>query len=177
LYRPDFLSEDEERELVAGIGALEFAEVRMHGVVARRRVRHFGWLYGYDSARLAPGPPIPAFLLPTRERLAALAAVEPESLGEALITEYPPGAGIGWHRDAPAFGIVLAVSLLGGCRMRFRRGETGHWETTELELQPRSAYAIAGEARSKWQHGIPPAKSLRYSVTFRTLRSKRHSPG
>jgi alkylated DNA repair dioxygenase AlkB len=112
-------------------------------------------------------------LLPVRARLAGFAAVTPDELGEALVTEYAPGAGIGWHRDAPAFGIVAAVSLLASCRMRFRRGEVGNWETAELELEPRSAYLIAGEARSKWQHGIPPAKALRYSITFRTLRRMR----
>ena len=34
----------------------------MHGVVARRRVLHFGWSYTFDSARIAPGPEIPDFL-------------------------------------------------------------------------------------------------------------------
>jgi alkylated DNA repair dioxygenase AlkB len=151
---------------------LEFHEARMHGVVARRRVLHYGWLYSFDSFRVSPGPPIPDFLLGVRERLAEFAAVGPEELGEALITEYAPGAGIGWHRDAPPFGIVAAVSLVGSCRMRFRRGEVRNWETAEIELAPRSAYAITGEARSKWQHGIPPAKALRYSITFRTLRKQ-----
>jgi hypothetical protein len=30
---------------------------------------------------------------------------------------------------------------------------------------------LAGEARTKWQHHVPPAKSERYSITFRTLRN------
>jgi len=145
----------------------------MHGVVARRRVLHFGWSYAFDSARIAPGPEIPDYLLGLRERLGRFAAVAPEDLREALITEYPAGAGIGWHRDAPAFGIVAAVSLMAPCRMRFRRGETGQWETTEITLEPRSAYAITGVSRSGWQHSIPPTKALRYSITFRTLRRPR----
>jgi len=142
----------------------------MHGVVAKRRVRHFGWSYTYDSARIGPGPEIPEFLLPVRARLAGFASVAPDDLAEALVTEYPAGAGIGWHRDAPAFGIVAAVSLGSSCRMRFRRGKVGAWETAEETLAPRSAYAITGEARSGWQHGIPPAANKRWSVTFRTLR-------
>ena len=28
----------------------------------------------------------------------------------------------------------------------------------------------AGEARWSWEHSIPPAKELRYSITFRTLK-------
>jgi DNA oxidative demethylase len=150
--------------------------VRMHGVVAKRRVLHFGWSYTYDSARIAPGLEMPEFLVPLRARLAGFVSVAPEDLAEALVTEYPPGAGIGWHRDAPAFGIVAAVSLGSGCRMRFRKGKVGAWETTEAFLAPRSAYAITGESRSGWQHGIPATAGKRWSITFRTLRKRaRHN--
>jgi alkylated DNA repair dioxygenase AlkB len=89
---------------------------------------------------------------------------------EVLVTEYTPGAGIGWHRDAPMFGVVVGVSLLGACRFRFRRGKDATAETRAVELAPRSAYVLDGEARTLWQHSIPPARALRYSVTFRTLR-------
>jgi alkylated DNA repair protein (DNA oxidative demethylase) len=135
-------------------------------------VLHYGWHYSFDSFRVSPGPPIPGFLDDVRARLAGFASVAPEELAEALFTEYSSGATIGWHRDAPPFGIVVAVSLLAPCRMRFRRGKVRNWETTEITLDPRSAYAITGEARSKWQHSIPPTKALRYSITFRTLRKR-----
>lgn len=39
------------------------------------------------------------------------------------------------------------------------------------QLVPRSAYVMQGDIRWRWQHHIPPAKELRYSITFRTLRS------
>src|SRR5438105_3174246 len=123
LYEPEFLSAEEEGGLVAFVEGLDYGEVRMHGVVARRRVAHFGWSYGYESWKVAPGAEIPAGLLAVRARLAGFVGVEAEELAEALVTEYPAGAGIGWHRDAPAFGIVAAVSLGSNCRMRFRRGE------------------------------------------------------
>ncbi len=172
LYRPDFLSPAEERELLGAVAPLELGEFRMRGVAAKRRVLHFGWSYGYESPRIEEGPSIPDFLMPLRNRLAGFAGVEPDNLAEALITEYTPGAGIGWHRDAPMFGLVAAVSLSGACRMRFRRGATGEWQYREQELAARSAYVISGEARSEWQHSIPPAKALRYSITFRTLRRR-----
>jgi hypothetical protein len=44
-------------------------------------------------------------------------------LAEMLVTTYPAGAGIGWHRDAPQFGVVIGVSVLGACRFRFQRGD------------------------------------------------------
>jgi alkylated DNA repair dioxygenase AlkB len=62
------------------------------------------------------------------------------------------------------------VSLASTARLRFRRGSTRRWTTWDLDLPPGSAYVLAGEARSKWQHSIPPVKALRYSITFRTLR-------
>ncbi len=109
LYRPDFVGEDEERGLLDAISALTFAEVRMHGVVARRRVAHFGWRYGYESWRIGPGPPIPELLLPLRTRAAALLGVAPDALAEVLVTQYATGAGIGWHRDRAMYEDVVAI--------------------------------------------------------------------
>ena len=43
LYQPDFMSAAQERLLVADRAAT-FSEVRMHGVTAKRRVAHFGWI-------------------------------------------------------------------------------------------------------------------------------------
>lgn len=169
-YHADFVTEDEERELATRIGALAFNEIRMRGQVARRRTIHFGWLYGYESWRIEPGPPMPDFLLPLRERSAVLTGIEADTLAEVLVTEYPPGAGIGWHRDAPMFGTVVGVSLLATCRFRLQRGKGETRETRTLLLEPRSAYVLDGGARWQWQHSIPPMAALRYSITFRTLR-------
>src|SRR5437899_5245194 len=107
LYHADVLSEAEEDDLAARLAALGFLAVEMRGQVARRRTAHFGWVYGYESWRITPGPPLPEFLLPLRARVATLAAVEPAALAEILVTEYPAGAAIGWHRDAPQFGVVV----------------------------------------------------------------------
>ena len=173
VYHPDVLTGEEERGVLEGVQALAFNEVKMRGQVARRRTIHFGWTYGYETWRVEPGPPIPGFLLPLRARAAAIAGVAGDALAEVLITHYPPGAGIGWHRDAPAFGAVIGVSLLGACRFRFQRGRGAARETRTLLLEPRSAYLLDGDARWQWQHAIHPGKRERYSVTFRTLRGDR----
>jgi alkylated DNA repair dioxygenase AlkB len=140
-------------------------------------VLHFGWQYGYESWELTTGPPVPAWLLPVREQIGRLIHVAPERLEQVLITEYPPEAGIGWHRDAPMFGpTVVGISLLGYCRFRFQRKQGEAREVSEQLLAPRSAYLLGGPARSVWQHSIPPAKTLRYSITFRTVKPpQRHS--
>jgi alkylated DNA repair dioxygenase AlkB len=103
-------------------------------------------------------------------KAAALADREPEELVEALVQRYPAGSTIGWHRDAPAFDVVVGVSLLGAARLRFQRGKRERREVAEVLLEPRSGYVLAGEARRSWEHSIPPTKGDRYSVTFRTLR-------
>jgi alkylated DNA repair dioxygenase AlkB len=142
----------------------------MHGVTAKRRVAHLGWIYGYDSWKIAPGPPIPDMLQPLRERVATLINMTPPALEQALVTYYPAGAGIGWHRDAPMFGpIVIGVSLLGSCRLRFQRRTDQKRQVFEAPLEPRSVYILSGAARDVWQHSIPATKEPRFSVTFRTV--------
>lgn len=171
VYRPDFLAVDEEQALTTEIAAMDFSEVRFRDVVARRRVVHFGYVYDLDSHEMLPGPPLPVSLEGLRDRAATLVEVEPERLEEALVTEYQPGATIGWHRDAPAFGSrVVGISLGSACRMRFRRRRGESWETYAAVLEPRSVYVLGGAARSIWQHSIPAGRALRYSITFRTLR-------
>jgi alkylated DNA repair protein (DNA oxidative demethylase) len=176
-YRPAFLTDAEERDALAIIEQLPFEEIQFRGVVARRRVVHLGWLYDFDSRQLTPGPPVPPELEALRARAAALAELEVDRLEETLVTEYRPGATIGWHRDAPIFGSrVVGISLLGTCRMRFRRRRAEAWETYEQTLEPRSAYLLSGAARHSWQHSIPPTRQLRYSITFRTVRREAPHP-
>jgi alkylated DNA repair dioxygenase AlkB len=174
-YQPGFISTDEERDLLERIGALQFGDVRMHGVVARRRIVQYGHNYSFDSARVSAGADVPDFLRPLRARVAQFAGRAPEQFSEVLITEYPPGAPIGWHRDAPSFDIVAGVSLLSACRFRLRRYDrTGG--AISLEIEPRSIYVLAGPARSEWEHHIPPTPALRYSITMRTLRNRNRAP-
>jgi alkylated DNA repair dioxygenase AlkB len=172
LYYSGILTAEEELALVSGVRGLEFSAVEMRGQVARRRTAHFGWLYGYESWRITPGPPLPEFLLPLRARVAPLGNVDAAALVEVLVTEYPAGAAIGWHRDAPQFGDVIGVSLLSACRMRFQRGRGAERRTGAVTLEPRSAYVLTGEARQQWQHSIPAMRAPRYSITFRTLRTR-----
>ncbi len=172
-HEPDLLTGAEEAALLAAVAAYDYGAVVMHGRAALRTVRHFGVGYEYEPARVVPGDPLPPELLDLRERCAATAGVEPERLVEALVTRYPPGAGIGWHRDAPMFGsTVVGVSLLSPCVMRFQRRVGEERRVFELDLAPRSCYVLGGAARATWQHSIPAVPALRYSVTFRSLRSR-----
>ena len=171
VYEPEFLTEDQEARLLAFLDTVEFREVVMHGQAAKRTTKHYGYDYEYESRQVTPTEPLPPELTWVRDRCAALADLDPDALAEALLTRYPAGAGIGWHRDAPMFGAkVIGVSLGSACRMRFQRSAGGVRRVYALELEPRSAYVLGGAARSAWQHSIPATKALRYSLTFRTLR-------
>jgi alkylated DNA repair dioxygenase AlkB len=170
VYVPDFLTSEEEARLVEACSNLDFSEVRMHGQTARRTVRHFGLDYDYERWKVTPTDLLPESFEWLRERAAALVDRQPEELAEVLISRYPPGAGIGWHREAPMFREVVGISLASAARMRFQRGKGAGRETAAIELEPGSAYVLNGPARWQWQHSIPAAKNLRYSVTFRALK-------
>jgi alkylated DNA repair dioxygenase AlkB len=177
-YRNDFITRDEEASLAEEIARLEFSTFEMRGVVARRRVAFFG--RSYDAGG-AVTPPLPAFLLPLRVRVAVWADVDADAFAMALINEYRPGAPIGWHRDAPQYDIVAGISLLSSCRMKFRpyvrpgaRASTDRRRRTathEIDLERRSGYLMTGESRNAYEHHIPAMTTLRYSITFRTARS------
>lgn len=173
IYHPGLLEPDEERAFLLQIAALPFAPVEFRGFTAKRRAIHFGVGYDFADRAVTPAPPMPDYLIPIRQRAAAVADEAPDSFTEALVMEYSPGAVIGWHRDAPKFGpTVLGVSLGSAARMRFRcTGTDGEIERSSIMLAPRSAYVLKGDARSKWQHSIPAVQALRYSITFRTVRS------
>src|SRR5690606_12611354 len=170
-YRPGFLSEAEEAQLLEHIAALPLQEARYREWRARRRIVSYGGTYDFSRNELSPAGPIPAFLEPLRDRVAAWLAVAPDRLRHALIAEYRPGTQLGWHRDVPDFEAVAGVSLGAEARMRFRPYPPGPQRRAVLavQLETRSAYVMRGAARWRWQHAISPTKALRYSITFRTL--------
>lgn len=170
-YLPGFIGADEEQRLIEAITGLAFEPVVMHGVAARREVAHFGARYRFDGAALEPAPPPPAFLADACARAAAIARFPADAPIEILVTRYPPGAGIGWHRDAPPFGPSLAgLSLAAPCELRLRLEVPEGYRVYKTALAPGSLYVISGTARFRWQHAIPPVARLRYSITFRTVK-------
>jgi alkylated DNA repair dioxygenase AlkB len=171
LLEPEIMTETEEVGFLDVIKELPFGNFRMHGVDAKRHVVRFGALYVAGSAEMKPTYEFPFSLEPLRERAAARIGIPICVLSESLVTEYPAGAGIGWHRDSPPFGIVAGISFGGDCRMRFQRGEGERRETCTIKLPPRSLYVMSGSAREEWQHSIPPVKEPRWSITFRTLKT------
>jgi alkylated DNA repair dioxygenase AlkB len=174
VYAPDFLSAAEEAGLLEVIAALPFEEAKYKQYTAKRRTVSYGSQYDFGANRMLSAPPLPPFLYPLRERIAAWTGLAAERFVHALVSEYRPGVPLGWHRDVPHFEVITGVSLAGRCRMRLRpyrpEGEHRREDVRVLELAPRSAYIMRDAARWGWQHSVAPTKELRYSITLRTVR-------
>jgi alkylated DNA repair dioxygenase AlkB len=169
-YQPDLVTARDERELVARFEALPFKPFEFQGYLGNRRVVSYGWRYDFARQTLEKAEALPAFLSPLRAAVAAFSGHDPEAFQQALVLEYTPGAGIGWHRDRPQFQDVAGVSLMAPCTFRLRRKVGTRWERVSLIAAPRSAYLMTGPARTDWEHSIPAVDALRYSVTFRSFR-------
>ncbi len=165
-YYPNFITSEEEQELLTIIKDLSFSSFEMHGVEAKRKIIHYGMKYDFLNRSASSIGPIPEWLWDLKNRSEVLLG---KVIPQALVTSYPIGSAIGWHHDAPSFESLLGISLLNSCRFQLRRGEMRHWEKYEINLEARSAYVVRDEARWQWQHHIPPVKDQRYSITFRTI--------
>jgi alkylated DNA repair dioxygenase AlkB len=170
-YEADFLSAAEEAGLLGEIRKLPLAAAEYKQYTAKRRIMSYGGRYDFSANRLHAAQPIAAFLHPLRNRVAEWTGVPAERFTHALVSEYAQGTQLGWHRDVANFELVAGISLNSAARMRFRRyPPQPRARSIAIELAPRSIYRLQGEARWDWQHSVPPTPSLRYSITFRTLR-------
>ncbi len=168
-YVADIIDAAEEQALLQALQSLPFKEFEFHGFTGKRRVVSFGWRYNFNGAGLQKTVDMPPFLLKMREKAAAFAQVAASDLQQVLVTEYRPGAAIGWHKDRSVFGDVIGLSLLSPCLFRFRRKAGPKWDRASLPIEPRSIYLLRGPSRHAWEHSIPAVKELRYSLTFRNV--------
>ncbi|NYJ10904.1 alkylated DNA repair dioxygenase AlkB [Rhizobium leguminosarum] len=168
-YQPDIVPKDVQSDLLRELQQLPLKPFDFHGFEGKRRVIPYGWKYDFDTQQVRRTEDIPPFLVPIRSIAAAFAGIVPDQLQQALITEYAPGAPIGWHRDKNVFGRIVGISLLSACTFRLRRRAGDKWERVSVMAEPGSAYVLSGPARSEWEHSIPPVDQLRYSITFREI--------
>ncbi len=172
LYRPDFITVEEEELLLAFIEAQPLTHARggtSGEYEAKRRHINFGW--NFEGEKLIPGPALPRFLQRFSHRIEKWLDLPRGRVAEALVNEYTPGSALGWHRDNEPFEHVVGISLAGWVKMRFRplSGPRIAKNVITLDLEPRSIYVMQGDVRWKWQHSVAASRALRYSITFRTL--------
>ena len=142
-HKDEVLSPDRECVLVGQFAQLPFKEFEFQGFLGRRRVVSFGWRYDFSMRELRKADEIPDFLLHLRVTATESAGLDASRFQQVLVTEYSPGAGIGWHKDRPEFEHVIGVSLLSPCLFRLRRKRGNGWERASIELQPLSSACLS----------------------------------
>lgn len=177
-YFPDFLSEKDETTLLKEISKIELHKFLFQGYEAKRKVASFGYDYRFDQRALTIGKPIPLAFNSLIKKVASHLSLSFNDFAEVLITEYPVGSVINWHRDAPPFELIAGISLLSDCNFKLRPQEKARQTRANVLSFPvkrRSLYIISGPSRSRWQHSITAVNNVRYSITLRSLRSSDHS--
>jgi hypothetical protein len=104
-YHRHFITSNAEARLADAVARLDFSTFEMRGVVARRRVAFFG--RSYDAGHASP--PLPAFLAPLRDRVAAWAGVEAGAF--AVINSARPArrsAGTSTDRSTASWQVSLS---------------------------------------------------------------------
>lgn len=171
-YREALIGDAQEQALIERLEAEDLTPFRFQGRLGNRKTRSFGWRYDFDDASFTRTEPVPEWLEPLRRRAADFAAIAPQDFAHVLLARYDSGAGIGWHKDRDVFEQVVGVSLGTPATLRFRRRTSSGFRRANLEVAPRSAYLLSGEARWEWEHRITPGDALRFSITLRTLSDK-----
>ena len=178
VYVDDFITAEDEVRLCEIIHSIQLHTFMFQGHEARRKVASFGFNYNFEHRSLTRGEPIPPEFYPLIRKVERHLSLSENSFAELLITEYPVGSVINWHRDATPFGIVAGVSLLSDCLFKLRpynKEKRIRKSTISLKVAPRSLYVMSGPARYDWQHSTAPVNSVRYSITLRTVKQQMKS--
>ena len=169
-YRPHYVSDEQEGELLAAIDAEPW------DTSWERRRQFYGGAYGQQKV---PSRPMPDWAQPLIERMHH-ERISERPFDQMLVNEYLPGQGIALHVDHRPFDrTMVSLSLLSDCVMDFRRIADGL--RTSLLLARHSLLILSDDARYRWQHGIARRKtdrwqgqvvrrSRRLSITFRLFR-------
>ena len=171
---PEFVSAEEERELVEGIEGNQWVKL------TNRRVQHYGYefVYGENTVdRQGRKGEMPVWVETLREKLRGVTGVR---FDQMTVNEYQPGDSIPPHIDShsPFEEPLVSLSLCAPISMRFTKEEEGY----NVYLPRRVLVLMTGEARYVWKHsiqqkrfdiyhGLTHFRSRRISLTFRKVRS------
>lgn len=134
---PDYVGGDEQREILDWIRA------------------NASWPFDFDGTpcETLAGDRVPAWAQRIGAGLveAGLLPVQPDYVH---LVEYEPGAGLPAHVDHPTTGAVVCGVNLGSSRVLELTRVDGE-DRVRMLLFPGDVYALGGEARDDWRHGVP----------------------
>jgi len=173
---PEFVSEEEEAELVRGIDAGEWTgDGKPPNPQLRRRLQQYGALMMMQTRVLhRTDAAVPSFVQDLSDRIVArfpeLDLGLPRDSGGAedaekqstlqrfnyvVFNEYRRGQGIAAHADAPAFGpVICSLSMLSDCLIKFTKITDPEGPEYSMVLPRRSLMIMQGESRYDWKHCI-----------------------
>jgi len=157
----DFISSEEEQQLLDGIAGTYRPSIGITSAKYRNSIHRFGAGDIYKDNIISSM--IPAYFSPVISKLISnkLISGQPDAV---TVNEYLAGQQIHPHIDAVEAGPVITVlSLLSPAVMLFTRGVAGF----EVGLPPRSLVQMRDEIRNDWYHAILPVEATRYSIVFR----------
>ncbi|RVX70579.1 hypothetical protein B0A52_05230 [Exophiala mesophila] len=158
-YVPNFISLDEEQQILDGISRLP--ESKWTVLTHRRLLSLPSALTGAKSNTLVAAP-MPTYLDPVVARLKQheyFNETTHQEPNHVLINEYKPGQGIMPHVDGPSYSPLTAtVSLASHTVLEiYRKNQHGERETLphwRILQEPRSLLITAGEMYDTTLHGI-----------------------
>ena len=173
VYYSNFLTPGQETALCNAIKEFDLQPLIFQSYEAKRKVASFGYDWNFQTRVLTKGKEIPKAFDSLIQNVSNKIFISNIQFAELLLTEYPVGSVINWHRDAPPFDVIAGISLLSDCIFRFRpydKKKQSRKALMSFPLQRRSLYIMAGDSRTNWEHSIPAVKKVRYSITLRSLK-------
>ena len=153
----NFITDDEEKELIQSIEAIEQISYRS----GRSKVMRFGSSKCYDN--YMKQDTLPDFILKVAQKIVDAKLLD-EIPDHASINEYKKNGFIPKHIDSNESGDkITIVSLLSDADMFFEKGD----EKILVPLPRKSLIQMKNEIRWLWEHSIPYVENLRYSIVFR----------
>src|SRR3954471_2405867 len=86
-YNKDFITVEEEADLLFKIQSIELNNMIFQGFEAKRKTASFGYDYSFDKRTISKGKEIPEIFDFLIERVADQLSIEPGAFAELLVTE------------------------------------------------------------------------------------------
>ena len=169
VYKPHFISNEEEQDLVEHIDAREWS------TVLSRRVQQYGWQYDYRQRHIDPTMYLGALPCWTNRLVQRLVdeGYLRERPDQLIVNEYKGKQGISPHVDKPDDFAeqVVTISLLETWSMVFRSRDGKH--RVEKPLEHGSIAVFTGDVRYQWTHAIPKRKYERVGIDRKRIPRQR----